>query len=89
MNGCTKIKVVRFAYPNKLKKKEIIEVEEFAHDEAVEFIKNQLQNLKEIAINCPLKEIKFSKNIPFVYGKVISSYGQRGRYIDESGWVAI
>lgn len=83
-NGCLQVHVKHFGRLNG--KYKILETEKLRGDEAVQF----LIDTKDIRIRQPqvqpAKPPLVSKNIPPCYGKVLSAYTQRARYINEEDW---
>ena len=82
-NGCTKLELHRYASDEK---KGLLEKEVYSGQKAIKFLNKTSDIRKAVPQSCPLKIIPHARRIPFVYGKAIDSYNQRGRYMSEDGW---
>lgn len=80
-NGCTKVEILRYG-----NNKQLLQRETLSGQSALNFLsKTEKVRIRQNQV-VPIKEIKQSKTIPFVYGKTITSTTQRPRYINEAGF---
>ena len=70
---------------NKAGKKKLGKTIDFKGIKADEFFCENYSKLIEYPLESPFLNVKNSKTIPFVYGKVINEHTQQPFYIDESG----
>jgi len=83
-HGCLQVHVKRFGrFRNKFK---CLEVEKLRGDEAAQFLINTEKIRERLPQAIPFKFISVSKTIPPCYGKTLSPYTQRARYINEQDW---
>lgn len=62
-----------------------VETENLRGKEADEFFYSNYSKFIELPLESPYFDIKHSKTIPFIYGKIIDKETQQPFYIDESG----
>lgn len=84
-NGCTKLELHRYGSSDESR---LLEKECYSGRKAIRFLKDTSDTRKAVPQICPIKVVSHSKRIPFVYGKAIDAYTQRGRYMSEDGWDA-
>nr|DAO85803.1 MAG TPA: hypothetical protein [Bacteriophage sp.] len=83
-HGCLQVHVKRFGrFRNKFK---CLEVEKLSGEEAAQFLINTEKIRNRLPQAIPFKFISVSKTIPPCYGKTLSPYTQRARYINEQDW---
>ena len=82
-NGCTKLELHRYSSSEE---KGLLEKEFYSGRKAIKFLSQTSNIRKLIPQSCPLKLVPKARRIPFVYGKAIDAYTQRGRYMTEDGW---
>ena len=82
-NGCFKVDVYR--YYDDFGVLKVLETRHLKGKDARKF----MESTKDMRIRqpqcCPIKKVRYSKNIPWVYGKTVDNNTQVVRYMDESG----
>ena len=79
-NGCSKIEIHRFSQEG-----DLLEAEKLNGQKARCFLEKTSLFRYRLKPEYP-QFLKYSKNIPMVYGKTINGVVQKARYITEEGW---
>lgn len=86
--GCTKVNIVRQIqlFDGKNTRFKTVDKKELSGKTAYKYLQ-ETENIRVLMPSKPpIKPIKYRKTIPFVYGKTIDGFTQRGRYISEEDW---